>query len=106
MDTNQNEYFQFILKYSNKPWDWLEITKNSYITIDIVEANPNNIPWNWWGLSANPNITMEFVEANMDKPWDWQGLSENPNITMEFVEANIELLGINRWYCKNGRDCK
>ena len=68
MDITQNEYFQFILKYSDKPWNWLEITKNSNITIDIVEANPNNIPWNWRGLSANPNITMVFAEATSVLP--------------------------------------
>ena len=53
MNTNWNQYFfNFIVKHSDKPWDW-----------------------KW--LSGNSNITIDFVEANSDKPWDWTWLSRN-----------------------------
>ena len=53
MTTNWNQYFfNFIVKYSDKHWDW-------------------------WSLSENPNITWDIVETNLDKSWNWKLLSEN-----------------------------
>ena len=45
-DEWSQQWFQFILDNSDKPWDW-------------------NL------LSENPNITWEIIEANHDKEWNW-----------------------------------
>ena len=77
MNTNWNQYFfNFIVKHSDKPWDWKWLSGNSNITWEIVQQNPDK-PWDWYGLSINPNITMDNVEANPNKPWDWTWLSRN-----------------------------
>ena len=45
-------FWKFVLKYSDKPW-------------------------NWGNISENPNITMEFIEKYPDKPWYWCEISRN-----------------------------
>ena len=42
----------------------------------FIEDNPDK-PWNWVGLSRNPNITIDIVLAHPDKPWNWNDLSQN-----------------------------
>ena len=69
-------YFRFIEKHFDKPWNWVELSRNPNITWDIMEANPDK-PWVWYSLSCNPNITMDNVEANLNKPWNWNSLSSN-----------------------------
>ena len=81
---NPNITMEFIEKYPNKPWSWLQYL-NSNITMEIIEKYPNK-PWSWNDISENPNITMEFIEKYPNKPWDWAYISENPNITMEIIE--------------------
>ena len=65
----------------------LNLSTNSNITWEIVEANPDK-PWDFDELSGNPNITWEIVEANPDKYWTSNGLSWNPNITWSIIETN------------------
>jgi len=67
-------YWEFILKYSNKLWDWEWLSYNPNITIDLIEKYPNK-SWDWYGISHNPNITMEFIEKYPAKPWDWYGFN-------------------------------
>jgi hypothetical protein len=45
-------YFKFIRDNSDKPWDWV------------------------W-ISCNPNITMEIIKNNPDKHWNWAFISGN-----------------------------
>lgn len=52
MTTYTNDWFNYILANSDKPWDYK-------------------------GLSENPNITWEYIESNPDKPWNYANLSEN-----------------------------
>ena len=45
-----------LLKNINKRCNWLNISYNPAITLDILENNPD-LPWEWsWGMSSNPNI--------------------------------------------------
>ena len=74
-------------KYSDKYWDWDEISMNPNLTMEIIEKYLDK-PWEWgkWGISKNPNITMEFIDKYSDKDWDWEEISYNPNLTIEFVD--------------------
>ena len=60
-------YWEFVLKYPDKPWDWS-------------------------GISCNPNITMEFIEKNFDNPLVWYWISLNPfNYEKElFIEKRMK----------------
>jgi len=97
-------------------WNWYGVSKNSNITMEIVNQNPA-LPWNNRGLSRNPNltidqvlkcleieqneldwgdisshsnITMEIIATYPDLPWDWShGVSSNPNLTIEFIRQYI-----------------
>ena len=90
MENNWNQYFfNFITRNKDKPWNWNDLSRNSNVTWEIVEANLDK-PWDWDYLSENPNVTWEIVKENLDKPWSWNGLSRNPNITSEIVEANLD----------------
>ena len=46
-----------------------------------ADKNSDNI-WNWIGISSNPNITLDIIEKYPNKPWDWGrwGMSSNPNL--------------------------
>lgn len=85
-----NFWFQCILdnpdKY-NTPDEWTWISRNSKITWDIIEANPD-YPWDWSEISRNPIITWDIIESNPDCPWDWAVASSNPNITWDIIKAN------------------
>ena len=72
----RKEWFQFIKKNPNKPWDFDCLSANPSITWDIVKDNPD-VPWNFALLSANPNITWDIVKDNPDKPWDFELVSAN-----------------------------
>jgi len=63
-----SEYFwEFVLKYSDK-LDWMSISSNPNITMDIIEKYPDK-PWDWHGISRNPfNYEKElFIEKRMKK---------------------------------------
>jgi hypothetical protein len=117
-----NQLWTLIEKYPNKPWNWLSISQNPKITMELIEKHPEK-PWNWvcifnnpnltlefiekhpersedwrrWHfISQNSNITMEIIEKHPEKPWDWCAISQNPNITMEFIEKDVELV---RYFC-------
>ena len=36
---------EIIEKYPDKPWDWVEISRNPNITIEFIEKYPKT--WNW-----------------------------------------------------------
>ena len=56
--------------YPLKPWDWVSISYNPGITMELICKNPNK-PWNWYWISQNPGITMEMILQNPYRPWDW-----------------------------------
>jgi hypothetical protein len=43
---------EFIQKYSNKSWDWSDMSLNPSLTIEIIDNFPNK-PWNWELISQN-----------------------------------------------------
>ena len=49
-----------ILKYSDKPWDWNQISTNPNITWDIIRRYPDK-PWDWYKLSVNPSIKLSAI---------------------------------------------
>ena len=82
--------FNSVLRSPNKPWNYRELSLNSNITWEIVEAHPEK-PWDYQGLSQNYNITWEIIEAHPEKPWDYFWVSGNPNITWEIIQAHPEV---------------
>ncbi len=109
LSSNQNITSELVLKYPNKGWDWLYVSKNPAIniqdilvhpelpwnpsfhpdlTISIVLDNPD-INWNWMGISSNSGIQIKDIVENPELPWNWKSMLENPNITCKFIERNI-----------------
>ena len=69
-------YWSFITKYVDKPWNWVTISLNPNITMEIIEKYPDK-PWDWITMSGNIGITMKFIEKYPDKPWNWHYISNN-----------------------------
>lgn len=90
--TDNNELTKILKAFTNKDWNWYELSRNSNITWEFIQANPNK-SWNQYALSINPNITWEITKENKNIQWDFYGLSFNPNITWEIIQANPNL----RW---------
>ena len=67
---------EFIEKHPEKPWDWVDISRNPNITMEFIEKHPEK-DWNWYWISRNPNITMDIIEKHPEKPWNWDGISKN-----------------------------
>lgn len=44
----------------------------------------------WVLISLDPNVTMNMIEKYPDKPWNWRSISLNPNLTMEFIEKYLD----------------
>jgi hypothetical protein len=66
------------------------ISKNSNLSMNIVDENPNH-PWHWFGMSSNPNLTFDMVLKHPDKSWNWHEISEHPNITPKMMEDHPEI---------------
>jgi hypothetical protein len=91
-----NQFEQFICNNANEDWDYECLSRNPYITWEIVQANPD-IPWNYICLSFNPNITLEIIKANPDIPWNFNKLSSNTfkyNNRLQCIKTTI----IQKWY--------
>jgi hypothetical protein len=43
-------YWEFILENEDKELDWLDISQNPNITMDIIESNPYK-EWDWESIS-------------------------------------------------------
>ena len=37
----------------------------------FIQENPVK-PWDWVCISCNPNITMDIIRENPDRDWNWQ----------------------------------
>lgn len=68
---------------------WLSLSKNSYITCDVIEQYSDK-PWNYNGLSDNPNITFDYV-IKKRKPWNWKKLCQHPNFTIDEIKSHPKL---------------
>lgn len=79
-----------MMKSNPDDWNWDGISKNSDITMDVVESNLE-CPWNSEGLSRNPNLTIEFIERHQEYQWNWEQISRNEGITMEDIERHKEM---------------
>ena len=85
IDKFRERWWNFILKYSHKKLDWLSLSSNPNLTMDIIEKYID-MSWYWSGVLRNQNITIAFIEKYPDKDWDWGYISSNPNLTMEMIE--------------------
>ena len=53
-------------------------------TLDFMMKHSDK-DWDWKYISSNPNITMNMVEKYIDKPWDWHELSKNKKNTLHAI---------------------
>ena len=73
---NSNNYFNFVLKNPDKPWEYCQLSRNPNVTWETVQSHPEK-PRGFDWLSDNPNITWETVLAHLEKPWNYDYLSAN-----------------------------
>lgn len=93
--------FEFFVKYKYMfqctfdSYDkyYFNLSRNSMITPDIIEANPD-FNWDWFALSFNNNLTIDFVKKNLDKNLDWNVISVCNNIKWKEIEENKDLYWI------------
>jgi hypothetical protein len=87
LSKNSNITWDIIEANPGRPWDFRYLSKRPNITWDIIEANPDAL-WDFDELLKHPNMTWDIIEAIPDEPWDFESLSINPNITWDIVKAN------------------
>lgn len=74
-----NYPMEIILKYPEKKWNWLKVSRNHAVTLEFVKSH-ENLTWNWRGISQNKNITIEDILNNPGEPWNVYGILRNPNL--------------------------
>lgn len=71
------------------PWHFSNLCANPNISfgfvLEFMINSPSKIDINWLALSANPSITMDIVDRYPEYPWNDQYLSMNPNITSNYI---------------------
>jgi hypothetical protein len=68
--------------------NWACVSESKYLTIEMVQAFPNN-PWNFYWMSAlNPNITWSIIAANRDLPLELQAfIIRNHNSKLDMITS-------------------
>ena len=59
--------------YPCKPWNWMKLSGNSNITMEIVKANPNK-PWNSLSLLIRFGSVPPILLKKIQKDWDWSDI--------------------------------
>jgi hypothetical protein len=108
ISSNINITSDFVMKYSTKAWNWVELFKRLLrFSIEFQESRPD-IPWDisrrsqeyhltlqeilqkeftdYSYLSENPNINFDYVLKHSNRSWNWSKLSSNPGITLSDIE--------------------
>lgn len=80
-----NSLEQLVLKYPDKPWNWIELSSNRSVTWNLVQKLSNK-PWDWINLASNPGISWRTLFANLDK-FSMKWVSANPNVTADVVKS-------------------
>ena len=66
--------------------NWSCLSRNTGLTIDIINNPENEYRWVWRFVSANPGITMQDIINHPEYPWVWSnGVSDNPNLTIKMI---------------------
>jgi hypothetical protein len=74
-----------LVAHPDLPWHWAQISSTLPMTQELLK-NPVLInKWDYSSLSRNPSITLDIIEAFPDQPWDWTRISQNPNLTLDYV---------------------
>jgi len=94
--------YEILIKYPDKPWDWVNISLNQNFGIEHVEKHPE-FPWCWNEFSSNKNIlkniTLKFLEKNIDKNFYWFAFRTLKNVfTIDFIEKYHHIHGLNGIY--------
>jgi hypothetical protein len=85
----RREYNQLILDSSDEDWNWWNLSRSPWISIDVITTHSNK-NWDWYCVSCNPCITWDNIIDNPHIKWNWKAISCNPNITVEIIRNNLE----------------
>jgi len=85
----RQEYNQLILDSPDENWNWWNLSRSPWISIDVITTHSNK-DWDWYCVSRNPCITWDNIMDNPDLNWDWKAISSNPNITADIIRNNLE----------------
>jgi len=77
--------FEILKKYPNKNWDWLNISKHTDFTLEMLEYFSNK-QLDWTAISCYTKIPLNIIKYNLNKPWDLYGLSLNIPFTFNFIK--------------------
>jgi len=80
--------FEYMLAEKSSNINWLKLSLNPNITIDVVKKNLDK-PWVWELLSyGNSSITWNDIENNLDLPWDWSKILITHKVPKEFIDSH------------------
>lgn len=110
----------FALINHQMPWNWTELSRHPYVTMDHVFRYPflqwdieyilshrsfhdYHLPYirhsnrNYHLLSKNPYNTLSIVRTHIKKPWDWSELAQNCAFRPQSVYRHRHELPLWRW---------
>lgn len=85
----RREYNQLILDSPDENWNWWNLSRSPWISIDVITTHPNK-DWDWYCVSCNPCIMWDNIIDNPHIKWNWKAISSNPNITVEIIRKNLD----------------
>jgi len=94
LSRNPNITVSAIISRLDIRWEYCSISTNPGITWEDILANPEiHTKLDMFDLSRNSNITSEIIQTNpnpLGQSWWWGGLVCNPSIDMKFLRTSIE----------------
>lgn len=86
VSANENITIEFVEKHKDKDWNWTILSRHIYV--DEVIILKYLFKWDYNELSKNKYITLDLVTANKSLLWNRKSLMENPNMTLEFYKTH------------------
>lgn len=92
---NPNIDIKFVLKYKDRPWNFIALSKNPGITFKDILDHPE-LPWIWNSVSQNPNLKYEDIVNNPHLGWNWDCLSWN-RFELDPTLMSLRQLKLDKW---------
>jgi hypothetical protein len=82
--------FNFVKKYSDKPWDWSFLSNHTNLSINFILKNIN-LPWNWHLIIIEKKFDIFQIINKFPhiKNYIYTCVESNPFIPIEYLEKRV-----------------
>lgn len=94
MDLSENTgiTMSFVLNNRNAPFDWQKLSKNYALDVETDILTHPELPWDYIYVSKNSTINMNVVLKNPHIKWSFKSLTRNCGISIKDINNYPELL--------------